>query len=169
MKWVLLVLAIAVASPNSKAHAGPLWGMNGASCRPTDFYVAGLNNTIPTNTTLFYTTAAGWARSVVGNYPLFVCPITVYSGSSMTTLGLTGGGGDSSNHYITAQLYRVSKSTGTAEALGAELTAHTSRVTETINHAFDFSNYFYYVQVQIIHNVINEPFVVTFYSVDISS
>jgi len=174
MRYFIAFLAavIVTAVLTSAADAGVVWNMNASSCRASDTAIQAGS----------YSSSGGLS---VGFRGTTISPITMYcpvltvgqdihtgKGSTINFIGVSGHPAEA-GPSITAQLVRVSKNNGALSDVGKPVTLEfvspglTLRKTGGITHQFDFTQFFYYVRVDIARTSPTQS--IAFYVVDLST
>jgi hypothetical protein len=152
---VLVTAALWTAVSMSICQAAPLWSMNASSCRANDAAIQ--SNWYSSNDGLDIGFRGTTATATITMY----CPVLTLGqdprtgdGSVMDLIGISGHVAEP-GPTIKAQLFRVSKNTGALSNVGEPVAlafigpGPAYRKTAQLIHQFDFTQFFYYVQVDI--------------------
>jgi hypothetical protein len=169
--FALLTVLISAAISTHTLDAAPVWNMHASSCRADNTAIQG-NWYVATDGGVGH---RGTTTSTITMY----CPVLtvgqdpfVGGGSTIAFIGVSGHPAQT-GPSITAQLVRMSKNTGALSNVGSSVTLTfispglILRKTGRLTHQFDFTQYFYYVRIDISRT--NSGQNVSFYVVDLST
>ena len=177
MRFIIAVLMALISTNISirASNAGAVWNMNGSSCRANDTAIQGNSYATDNGVVDYRSILPGATTSTITMY----CPVLTVGqdphtgdGSTILSIGISGHLSETGTS-ITAQLIRLSKTTGGLSNVGKSATltfispGPTFRKRVGLTHQFDFTMYFYYVRVDISRTSSDQ--IVPFYVVDLST
>ena len=171
----LLVALISVDVSKHPSNAGAVWNMNASSCRANDTAIQGDWYATGLGVVDYRSVLPGATTSTITMY----CPVLTVGqdphtgdGSTILSIGVSGHLNDAGTS-ITAQLVRLSKKTGGLFNVGQPVILTyippglILRKNVGLTHQFDFTQFFYYVRVDISRA--NSTQIAPFYVVDLST